>query len=389
VEVAGREGPDVSPLPTGLLEVARAVTYNRSILAADSVAGAVAPSSVSPDRVERSDVPPLMGAAFDFFLLGPGATLAVSALFLALWAAGRPTAAAAVATTLSLLVLGPHYAATYRRAFFSLDVLRAHPVVTLVAPIFLVAGAALAVSSPRFGPWYFLAYVAWSGYHYSGQSLGIAMLFPLRQRARLDAREKRLLALPLYASWILSLIGLLRVGAGARNPAYSIVAEAFLPVHLSTAALLALLMPLAATFAGPIIVARERRRRGTPLPAMSLAVLATQVVWFAIGVFHPFFNVVLVPVFHSLQYLALTGWHWTRGERGGRLAPFAAYVLSVLVLGLVINPGLLAIFVPNDSTPRTLSIAAAVISAINLHHFLMDGRIWRMRERRVAQAFGG
>ena len=32
---------------------------------------------------------------------------------------------------------------------------------------------------------------------------------------------------------------------------------------------------------------------------------------------------------------------------------------------------------------------AAVISAINLHHFLMDGRIWRMRERRVAQAFTG
>jgi hypothetical protein len=365
----------------------RAVPYNHSILAAESVVGAVAPSSASSDRVAVA--PPLMGAGFDLFLLGPGATLAISALFLALWAAGRPAGAAAVATTLSLLVLGPHYAATYRRAFFSLDVLRAHPIVTLVAPIFLVAGAALAVGSPRFGPWYFLAYVAWSGYHYSGQSLGIAMLFPLRQRARLDAREKRLLALPLYASWIVSLIGLMRVGAGARNPAYAIVADVFLPARLPTGAFVALLAPLAATFAGPILVARERRRRGVPLPAMSLAVLATQVVWFAIGVFHPFFNVVLVPVFHSLQYLALTGWHWTRGERGGRLGPFAAYVLSVLVLGLVVNPGLLAMFVPNDDTPRALTIGAAVISAINLHHFLMDGRIWRMRERRVAQAFGG
>jgi hypothetical protein len=369
------------------LVTVRAVPYNRSILAAESVVGAVAPSSDSSGRVAVA--PPLMGTRFDVFLLGPGATLAVSALFLALWAAGRPAVAAAVATTLSLLVLGPHYAATYRRAFFSLDVLRAHPVVTFVAPIFLVAGAALAVSSPRFGPWYFLAYVAWSGYHYSGQSLGIAMLFPLRQRARLDAREKRLLALPLYASWIVSLIGLMRVGAGARNPAYAIVADVFLSARLPTGAFIALLVPLAASFAGPIIVARERRRRGVPLPAMSLAVLATQVVWFAIGVFHPFFNVVLVPVFHSLQYLALTGWHWTRGERGGRLGPFAAYVLSVLVLGLVVNPGLLAIFVPNDDTPRALTIGAAVISAINLHHFLMDGRIWRMRERRVAQAFGG
>jgi hypothetical protein len=366
---------------------ARAVPYNRSILAAESVVGAVAPSSTSSDRVAVA--PPLMGGGFDLFLLGPGATVAVSALFLALWAAGRPAAAAAVATTLSLLVLGPHYAATYRRAFFSLDVLRAHPVVTLVAPIFLVAGAALAVSSPRFGPWYFLAYVAWSGYHYSGQSLGIAMLFPLRQRARLDAREKRLLALPLYASWIVSLIGLLRAGAGARNPAYSIVADAFLRVRLSTATLVALLVPLAATFAGPVIVARERNRRGVPLPAMSLAVLATQVVWFAIGIFHPFFNVVLVPVFHSLQYLALTSWHYTRADaRNAQLGRFGLYVASVLLLGLVINPGLLVAFVGAPS-PRAATIAAAVISAINLHHFLMDGRIWRMRERKVAQAFTG
>ena len=60
-----------------------------------------------------------------------------------------------------------------------------------------------------------------------------------------------------------------------------------------------------------------------------------------------------------------------------------------LILGLVINPGLVAIFVPGGSSPRALAVAAAVISAINLHHFLLDGRIWRMREKRVAQAFAG
>jgi hypothetical protein len=317
--------------------------------------------------------------------LGPGATLLVSALYIALVAA-RPGAAALLATTLSLIVLGPHYAATYRRAFASTAILRAHPVVTLVAPIVLAAGAALAVRSPRgFAPFYFLAYVAWSGYHYSGQSRGIAMLYPLRQGARLDAREKRLLGLPLYVSWLVSLVGLMQAGASARNPAYEVVRDFFAPVSLPAWTIGLLLLPVVASFAGVAIVARERARRGVPLPLATYGVITAQVIWFGCGLFFPFFSVVLVPVFHSLQYLALTGWHHTRSERGRTLVSFTAYVLVVLALGLVINPGLLILFVPKGAAATTA--AAAVISAINLHHFLMDGRIWRIREKRVAQSF--
>ena len=311
-------------------------------------------------------------------------------MYLALFALGRPGVAALLATVLSLGVLGPHYAATYRRAYSSKEILRAHPVVTLVMPVVLVAGAAAAVVSPRgFGPYYFLAYVAWSGYHYSGQSLGVAMLYPLRQKARLDGREKRMLALPLYVSWVLSLVGLMGVGTAARNPAYEIVRCTFAPGVLPTWVRALALLPLLASFAGVAVIARERRLRGQPLPRAVYGVILAQVIWFAWGIFYPFFNVVLVPVFHSLQYLALTGWHYTKGERSRGLVAFGGYIAVVLALGLVINPGLLAIFVPGGDSPHASVVAAAVISAINLHHFLMDGRIWRMRDRRVAQAFTG
>jgi hypothetical protein len=321
-------------------------------------------------------------------LLGPGATILVSGLYAVLVASGRPASASALAAGLSLVVLGPHYAATYRRAYTSLDVLRAHPIVTLVAPVALVAGAWLAVRSPGgFGPFYFLAYVAWSGYHYSGQSLGVAMLYPLRQRARLEPSEKRLLALPLYTSWLVSLLGLAGAGAAARNPAYGIVRATFAPGALPSWAVAALVLPLLASLLGLAEVARRRRRRGLPLPAACYGVVVAQMVWFGLGLFFPFFNIVLVPVFHSLQYLALTTWHHTRGEKARGLGSFAAYALTVLVLGLVVNPGLLVLFVPGGASPRADLSAAAVISAINLHHFLMDGRIWRMREPKVARAF--
>jgi hypothetical protein len=368
-----------------------------STLVGGSVAGAAvgipsldgAPRSADVAAAPRA-APPLLGATWDFVFLGPGATLGVSALYLALLSFGQPGVAALLATVLSLGVLGPHYAATYRRAYSSREILRDHPIVTLVVPVVVIAGAVAAVASPRgFAPFYFLGYVAWSGYHYSGQSLGIAMLYPLRQKARLDAREKRLLALPLYVSWLLSLVGLMSVGASARNPAYEIVRDTFAPGRLPTWALVLALLPLLASFGGVAVVARARRRRGQPLPRAVYGVIFTQVIWFGWGVFHPFFNIVLVPVFHSLQYLALTGWHYTKGENRPSLVAFGAYVATVLVLGLVINPGLLAIFVPGAGSPRGPVVAAAVISAVNLHHFLMDGRIWRMRERRVARAFVG
>jgi hypothetical protein len=324
----------------------------------------------------------------DFLLLGPGATLLVSGVFVALAAAGKPGWAATFGTWLTLLVLGPHYAATYRRAYSSADIVKAHPIVTLVVPVVLVAAAALAIRFPRgFGPFYFLAYVAWSGYHYSGQSLGVTMLYPLRQRARLEVREKRLLALPLYVSWIVSLLGLAQVGAAARNPAYEIVRDTFAPVAIPTWAVAALVLPLLVSFAGVAVVARGRRQRGLPLPLACYGVIAAQVIWFGGGLFFPFFSVGLVPIFHSLQYLALTGWHHTRGPTAKSLGSFAAYVVVVLLLGLVINPGLLILFVPSGA--QAAAGAAAVITAINLHHFLLDGRIWRMREPKVAKAFAG
>ncbi|HEY4185709.1 MAG TPA: hypothetical protein VGP07_11610, partial [Polyangia bacterium] len=64
---------------------------------------------------------------------------------------------------------------------------------------------------------------------------------------------------------------------------------------------------------------------------------------------------------------------------------FAAYLLVVLLLGLVINPGLF-LLVHGSDVARTFMATAAVTSFVNLHHFLLDGRIWRLRERRVVQS---
>lgn len=325
----------------------------------------------------------LFGRAPDFFLLGPGFTLLVTGLFAALAALGGGEVAGSLALALGLLFVGPHYAATYRRAFTSREILRAHPVVTLLVPLVLVAAAAAAVAWPgTVGVAFFAAYVIWSGYHYSGQSLGLAMLYPLRQGVRLDAAEKSLVALPLYASWLLSLLGLFRLEVAARNPAYLLTRQALFRASLPAWALVAAAAAVGASLSSVAILARRRRRRGIPLPGGVWAVVLTQVAWFSIGLWNPFFNIVLVPIFHGAQYLAITSWHQTRGRTGW---VFAFYLLTVVALGMIINPGLMVL--GRKLGGEGVVVAAAVLSFINLHHFLMDGRIWRLRDRRVAAGF--
>lgn len=325
----------------------------------------------------------LLGGWADFAVLGPGFTLVTSALLAGLAAAGRLAVASTIAFALTLMFVGPHYAATYRRAFASAAILRAHPFVTLAAPVALLGWAVAAVHWPRtVGVAFFATYVIWSGYHYSGQSLGLAMLYPLRQGARLGASEKRLVAIPLYLSWLVSLLGLFRVGVAARNPAYELTRAALCSSPLPGWVLVAGALAIGGSLSSVAVLAARRRRAGTPLPGAVWAVVTTQLLWFGIGLWNPFFNVVLVPVFHGAQYLAITSWHQTRGRDP---AFFALYVVTVLALGLVINPGLAALGRAWGGTGPVA--AAAVVAFLNLHHFLMDGRIWRLRERKVAESF--
>jgi hypothetical protein len=330
----------------------------------------------------------LLGPVADSFFFGPGATLLIGGLLVLLPRLGDGAVGVAANLTLALsfLLVGPHYAATYRRAYTSRDVIREHPWVTLVAPPILIVAALAAVRYPtRIGLLYFGLYVGWSGYHYSRQSLGIAMLYPLRQGARLDAREKRLIALPLYVSWILSLLGMFRLAGPARNPAYEVVRRAYAGTPLPAWAMALGLGALAASTLGVWIVARARRARGVSLPWPTYAVLAAQIIWFTIALYHPLFNLTLVPMFHGLQYLGLTSWHASREPGAGSRGRFAGYALTVLVLGFMIKP-LLFMTVTSPDAARALLSTAALASFVNLHHFLLDGRIWRLRERRVVQS---
>jgi hypothetical protein len=331
----------------------------------------------------------VLGPLADAVCLGPGATILLSALVFALRGTG-PRAEAAAATfvvALTWVFIGPHYAATYRRAYSSLAIVRAHPWVTLAAPPLLLAAAALAVRHPYgFGLVYFGAYVFGTGYHYSGQSLGLALLYPLRQGAPLVGVEKRLVAAPLYLSWILTLLALYGEPQPGRNAAFAFVRGRYQGPPLPSWIFLAAVGVLGASLVGVAVVAVRRARRGVPLPWQTHAVVSAQLLWFTVGAREPLLNTMLVPVFHAIQYLAFTGWHAYRAPARPPWQRVALFAAPTALLGLAIFPGSFTFFTRGLPYLDLFFMTAAVATFLNLHHFLLDGRIWRMREPAVARS---
>ena len=290
------------------------------------------------------------------------------------------------------MFVGPHYAATYQRAYSSLDIVRAHPLVTLAVPPLLAVAAVAAVRHPAtVGLAYFGAYVALVRLPLLRPVAGAADALP----AAAGGAARRPREAPVLAA---ALRVVAAVGAGA-VPARGLGAQPGLrggapawdgPPLPGWATLLGLARAGGELRGRGGGRARRQPRAGVPLPWPSYAVLSAQVLWFTIGLFHPFFNITLVPIFHSLQYLALTSWHACHGRGAAGPRRFAGYVArDACSSASRSTPACSCCSATGAGRADGLLVSAAVISFVNLHHFLLDGRIWRLRERRVVQAMVG
>ena len=165
-------------------------------------------------------------------------------------------------------------------------------------------------------PWLVKMFVIWSPYHFSGQTLGISLIYARRAGIRVGRGERLALSGFIFATFLVQtaiteagqgpgqlLLGLLSdlraAGLGARRPAR-------LDVGLRGRADL-LLCPV------------EPAGRASWRPPILLLPAATQFVWFGLGWKVPAFNE-FVPFFHALQYM-LIAWVMQIGESLGAKAP--------------------------------------------------------------------
>jgi hypothetical protein len=327
-----------------------------------------------------------VSAPIDYALIG-GLSIAVFAAF---WFAGPQVGRDSVwtiAAALAWVVNWPHFSATSYRLYHSRGNIEQYPVTALAIPVLLVGLVAASFASPTgVAPWLVKLFVIWSPYHFSGQTLGITLIYARRAGFPIRPRERFVLSGFIFGTFLSQLAVVeSRQGLGS-----------FYSVSYPTLGLPAWVPDLVRGWmwvsgaAFLLFVLDWCRRNKRLLPPIVLLPAITQFVWFGLGWKRPGFNE-FVPFFHALQYLVIA-WVMQVGETLGAKAPASRRTFVVLeslrwaafnfVGGVILFWGLPML---GARFGITLPFATAVIiSAVQIHHFFVDGVIWKLRNPRVA-----
>ena len=245
----------------------------------------------------------------DVTLIG-GLSIVASLACVALEATGSRFPASSWAVTLAWIVNWPHFAATSWRLYRSRATMAQYPGTSIGIPLLVLAAvAACFVSTDVAAPAFVKLFVLWSPFHFSGQTLGLTLLYARRAGLKVGRLERAAFAGFIYSTYAWLILAqeinpLPGFFLGVKFPSLALpewpaaAAQAVMHVFLGLALL-----------AYGLACLRERRL----VPPILLLPMGAQYVWFAVGSRVPDFNA-FVPLFHSLQYL-LIAWALQLKER--------------------------------------------------------------------------
>jgi Tfp pilus assembly protein PilF len=293
-----------------------------------------------------------------------------------------------VAFAFSLLTLvcnHPHYMATVYRAFGSRESVTAYRFYAVHLSALFGLTLLAAYAFPPLVPLLFTLYVVWSPWHYSRQNFGLVLLFARRRGTPLAAVERRLLSLAFIASY---LAWLLTVQTTPSSDPY--VRSLDLPSAVADPIGLVLVSFFA--IAVVAVFARIAARAGWRALAPCAVLVCSQALWFVapwlaqvtVGrhVSPLYYTTGALAFMHCAQYLWITSFHARRESGAAAWRP--AWYAAILVLGGI------ALFIPGPWVASALlgfdfrESTLIFIAVINLHHFVLDGALWKLRDQRVA-----
>jgi tetratricopeptide (TPR) repeat protein len=321
-------------------------------------------------------------------LIGCGAWSA-PLLLLAFYASSTYSRAWAVAFYfLALLFNYPHFMATVYRAYHTRTEFQKYRIFTVhVALLLALAGVIAHVWFPLL-PWIFTLYICWSPWHYTGQNFGLLMMFARRSGLAPSPAERTAIHLSFIASFLLLMLSFHTGSSG--DP---LILSLTLPARFTLPArgVLALFF-VAATGWALISQARRSSLRAILAP---LTLALTQFLWFLLPALVELFSGHEVPqtryssgilaVLHSTQYLWITSYYQGREARaaGNTRWKFSRYLVTLIAGGIALfipGPWIVSRVFHADFAASFLTFTALV----NIHHFILDGALWKLRDSRVA-----
>jgi len=293
---------------------------------------------------------------------------------------------------LALFVNYPHYMATIYRAYHRAEDFEKYRTFTVHVTGLIVLTLLASHYWVRLLPWIFTIYLTWSPWHYSGQNYGLFMMFARRAGANPDKHTRG----AIYGAFIVSyLVLFLGFHTGHSNDPLFLSLGIPAVVSKWEQVLLIVAFVLLAGFG----VRRLASQAGWRPLAPALTLFSSQFLWFLLpgcvlllkhlDLPQSRYSTGILAIMHSAQYLWITS-YYARREAGGRKAESKSSRWRQLAYFGVLVVGGIALFIPGpwvasrafhqDFTTSFLIFTALV----NIHHFILDGVIWKLRDGRIA-----
>jgi len=366
-------------------------------------------ATASPVTLET----PKNGGAQSIWLHGPASDLLLGSgalyilFFIGLGFYGpeiRHAQAPYLLALLVLLVSMPHYGATLVRVYEARRDRRAYAVFSVWISLALFALFVAGVHWAIVGSVLLTVYLTWSPWHYTGQNYGIAVMFLRRRGIAVEPATKRWF----YTSFILSYVLVLCAFHGDAGGAVSYdrfsldqANIAFLPLGFPNEyARVVWVIAATAYVCATLVSVGLLLRRGSLRSLMpALFLMVSQALWFSLPFSFAFWQiqsgvepidaqsrvtdyVLYVALAHATQYLWVTSYYAraTPRWRGG-----VRYGGKVLAAGIAIWTLPVILFAPDllGSATYDTGLALVLAAAINIHHFILDGAIWKLRNTRI------
>jgi len=282
---------------------------------------------------------------------------------------------------------GTHVWGTYARSYLAPDAASRAALPGRWSWALIGIGPAVALLDRALGehgglfPWFLLFAYQWAYWHLVRQHYGFLMLYRRREGAdnldgtRLDTALLWIGCLYPFMRFSLAdayvATGLPRLTPAALVPAARLVLD--LGFAVATCAAVALLL-----------AGRAEPRRFAPRH-----LLLTLVIAFHLAVFAVLDNLLAIlatlTIFHNLQYHRIV-WQYERGRGRTPSGGLARYLAFGLALGLVwYGERILGVAAVHSTLTR--NVLTGLGWGVAFHHYLVDGRIWRVRRSpAVAQA---
>jgi tetratricopeptide (TPR) repeat protein len=290
--------------------------------------------------------------------------------------------------SLALLSNYPHFMATVYRAYHTRDEFEKYKIYTVHVALLLTLAGVVTHLWYALLPWIFTLYICWSPWHYTGQNFGLLVMFARRAGVSPTETERRALRLSFVASYILLMLSF-HTGASGDSMILSLglAARFTLPAR----AALALFFVGASGWALASLARRSNFR--TILPVLTLTV--TQFLWFLLPAVIELvsgreipqtrYSSGLLAVLHSTQYLWITSYYQKKEARaaGDSRWSFSRYLVTLVAGGIALfipGPWIVSRVFHSDFAASFLTFTALV----NIHHFILDGAIWKLRDSRIA-----